>query len=1074
MCWARSIAICVAAFVLCARAAAQTTASWSSAASGNWTDPTKWSTNPDYPNNGTPSGSTYWANIAAAGSPYQISLTTPITLTGATLSSPDATVNHTGSTVIFTDALNLNAGTWVMSGFSTTLSGTINGGGGIISVLNGAGVSLDGVTLGAPLQAAAGINTTNISVFNDLTLNDATISLTTARLTTSGNSQIKGTGTIVLSGGSLAAPASGTLTLGSGVVVSGSGTVLSNGSGFVNHGAMTAATSGAKMIVSAPYFNDGTFAANSGGTMQVRIDNTTTQAGTVVLSGSSTLNLTGNVTEVGLGTFIRSGGTVNIQHLDNTGRTTALNAFGGGWNLYSPFFPGPGAIIGGTITIGGGIQQLPVTSDGLLQDVYFDAGMIVSPSQKVFIDNVTLNGTVSLQGASKLTFVGIQTLNGSAQIRFDGPSDLSAFNTITDDTAGTKFTFGPSVYIRTGTGSGTIGDPTFTVRNEGEISARTNGQQIHLAAGTFENAGLLSAFSGGTIKVDHLVGDAGSFGFGSSGAIDLNGSYSFSQPVNVIDMAALTLRGDWSSTALIRANHGTINFATITPSISQVSLGTSTMGLLFDTTTPAAIALPYTNTAIRMAEGATLDNTGQTLNLGGRTSDLQLDNGRLKGGAVTGTGEILIDRGGGTLDAVTSAASISFLQTNSTLTIANGLTLNNASLSLFTSNLQSAGTQTLGGTGVISIEPGTSTIQSTSGTLTLGSGITTRTHGGSGSIGVGGSNIVNLGTISAQSSGQTIQVGSLVINSGTIEARNGGTIALPYTSLTQHPNFNRGTLTSGHWAVFNNSSISLGTSISRNDADVLLSGPNASFGGMSSLRINTGTFALDAGQVFTTPTSFLNVGTVRVGDGSVFRVAGTLTNSGTIDLNEFMIVDYAAGTASPIDTIRQQILAGRNGGSWDAAGIIDSNARTNSSLRVGFADANQKFTNFPATFANQSVDDSAILLRETYGGDANLDGAVNIVDFNLLATSFGKTSRYWYNGDFTYDGNVTISDFNILATNFGKNLNALASPAQAPAALRITAESAAAIPLPSQVWTALATVAIAIAIGRTRFRSRCS
>src|SRR5881398_1486318 len=54
------------------------TASWLSAVSGNWTDGTKWSTSPDYPNN---NGTTnYNAAISPVGSPYTIGLFDPVNL----------------------------------------------------------------------------------------------------------------------------------------------------------------------------------------------------------------------------------------------------------------------------------------------------------------------------------------------------------------------------------------------------------------------------------------------------------------------------------------------------------------------------------------------------------------------------------------------------------------------------------------------------------------------------------------------------------------------------------------------------------------------------------------------------------------------------------------------------------------------------------------------------------------------------------------------------------------------------------------------------------------------------------
>ena len=52
-------------------------------------------------------------------------------------------------------------------------------------------------------------------------------------------------------------------------------------------------------------------------------------------------------------------------------------------------------------------------------------------------------------------------------------------------------------------------------------------------------------------------------------------------------------------------------------------------------------------------------------------------------------------------------------------------------------------------------------------------------------------------------------------------------------------------------------------------------------------------------------------------------------------------------------------------------------------------------------------------------GDTNLDGAVNLADFNALAANFGQSNRTWQQGDFTYDGRVNLEDFNALAANFG-------------------------------------------------------
>jgi dockerin type I repeat protein len=70
------------------------------------------------------------------------------------------------------------------------------------------------------------------------------------------------------------------------------------------------------------------------------------------------------------------------------------------------------------------------------------------------------------------------------------------------------------------------------------------------------------------------------------------------------------------------------------------------------------------------------------------------------------------------------------------------------------------------------------------------------------------------------------------------------------------------------------------------------------------------------------------------------------------------------------------------------------------------------------------VDSTALLIRFVYYGDANLDGTVDTIDFNLLAASFSQTGKVWFSGDFNYDGSVDTTDFNLLASNFSQTLSA--------------------------------------------------
>src|SRR5439155_2301178 len=87
------------------------------------------------------------------------------------------------------------------------------------------------------------------------------------------------------------------------------------------------------------------------------------------------------------------------------------------------------------------------------------------------------------------------------------------------------------------------------------------------------------------------------------------------------------------------------------------------------------------------------------------------------------------------------------------------------------------------------------------------------------------------------------------------------------------------------------------------------------------------------------------------------------------------------------------------------------------------------------SFHGQGVDGTSILIGYVYYGDANLDGTVDSVDFNNLASNFSQSGRSWSQGDFNYDNTVDSVDFNLLASNFSLTL-AAALGSDAPARRR--------------------------------------
>ena len=144
----------------------------------------------------------------------------------------------------------------------------------------------------------------------------------------------------------------------------------------------------------------------------------------------------------------------------------------------------------------------------------------------------------------------------------------------------------------------------------------------------------------------------------------------------------------------------------------------------------------------------------------------------------------------------------------------------------------------------------------------------------------------------------------------------------------------------------------------------------------------------------------------------------TLSTGNTLNLTGGAILNDYLGPG-PLPDIRAKIISGYNNHTWTGTGIKSSTAAADDNLAVGYAEAAALFATFPATFMGESIDNTTLLVRLVRNGDANLDGTVNLGDFNRLASSFGSTSALWDDGDFNYDGIVNLADFNLLAANFG-------------------------------------------------------
>ncbi|MEO6435421.1 MAG: hypothetical protein ABIP55_06620 [Tepidisphaeraceae bacterium] len=203
------------------------------------------------------------------------------------------------------------------------------------------------------------------------------------------------------------------------------------------------------------------------------------------------------------------------------------------------------------------------------------------------------------------------------------------------------------------------------------------------------------------------------------------------------------------------------------------------------------------------------------------------------------------------------------------------------------------------------------------------------------------------------------------------------------------------------------------------------------------------------------------------GAGGVKMQTLTVGPAGKMDVGEGRIIVTTAlvgtWTGSAYNGISGMIDTGRGNASnalWDGVnGIVTTDTRAinnNDLTSIGVATAGQLGR---TTFAGHSVDADDVLVLFTWGGDANLDGKINIDDYGQIDFNVGSSGSVfgWYNGDFNYDGKINIDDYGII------DFNVTAQTGTFPTAGGI--EGVAAIPEPAGVGVLLLA---GLALGRRR------
>jgi autotransporter-associated beta strand protein len=168
-----------------------------------------------------------------------------------------------------------------------------------------------------------------------------------------------------------------------------------------------------------------------------------------------------------------------------------------------------------------------------------------------------------------------------------------------------------------------------------------------------------------------------------------------------------------------------------------------------------------------------------------------------------------------------------------------------------------------------------------------------------------------------------------------------------------------------------------------------------------------------------------------LGTSSLTIAGGNNAWTGQIDLKDNDVIVHSPGTRTVVAArIINQLKQGSNfagpGSFWTGNGITTSlggNGSTsytavgvivNDFAVLGGAQTGPLYTSFDG----QMVDIDDVLVKYTYFGDADLDGAVTTNDYFQIDNGFLGSKTGWINGDFDYDGAVTTNDYFLIDNAF--------------------------------------------------------
>ena len=700
-----------------------------------------------------------------------------------------------------------------------------------------------------------------------------------------------------------------------------------------------------------------------------------------------------------------------------------------------------------TISVQGTLQPASVTVNATRNYTWGGSGAVAGST------GVTKQNTGTLIVANNNAYTGTTDIQGGI-LQVGNGGAVGTLGTGIVNVGGGTLQFNRSdanTFANVITGSGTIkkiGSNTLTLSGASSFTG-----PLVISAGTVNTATVANTGSNSPVGAGgggDITLDGGTFQWTGAGAQTSNRTFALTANGGTLD-ASPTAGG----VAITLSQTGALNFP---------DAGPRTVTLTGVEPTPLLIGTNSVALVINDQEGTT-----------GKTSVVKNGNNRWQfTGANTYSGGTTINAGGlrignasgfGTGNVTVASGAQAYINTAGT--VANNFSIAGVGPA------EAPGTEVTGNYGALRVSNAGANL---SGTITLAADarITGRGGGTGGTISgqITGAHALELGN-SGGGTGTLILsnninnwTGTTTVSHGTL--KGGATNVIPHGAGTGN-------------VVVNNSSTTIDSVLDLNGFDQQINGLSSSGADMTRVKVqnNSGTATLTVGdnnasasyaggilagtgtlnlaktgsgtQTLTGTLSYTGNTTVNAG---VLTVQGNLTTSANVSVtggqlnlpsngtfNRAIKTGTVAVTGGRLNIDNNKLIVTAQGvGTWDGSaydgvtgliangyspnqdfsgnGIVTTQTTAtggNTLHNIGVASNSDLGL---ATFGGQSVGPNDTLVMFTYGGDANLDGAITGDDYFQIDSGFPAGAHGWFNGDFNYDGSITGDDYFVIDSNF--------------------------------------------------------